>query len=776
MGAILNGASPVVSPSIKMATKLKEAPRLKRPVSRRGAAYQVVLREGGGTSLTVLVEDRVLYPKALAWNRLLSSDRGRQIDADREAQTWRRNAHEAILELAAVGQVPPKSAEAFIVAAAKSGVVQVEMAWSREDAGWAARVFPWEALLALATKDEREKLRQEDFEVVRLLTGGAQVKAATGLPSFAVSECAETEGYDTRTERSAIESALEVSMQTLGAKTLDELAAEVRAKKPRIIHLVTPSAEKGVAISTKDMAVLDEQLTERVAKAVASSGAEIVVFSSCYTGRRLAPLAVAHGAKISIGFQGEVMDASVPVFFGAFYRAWKKDSDVLGALRAGLAANKMQADPAALGTVTLWSSVDLLAKAPAENLANEKLVDFAVPAGVGPIPPADAKAALPVNCELEEALNYSVLHNSRGGLFKTFTITKIREGAMDPLEITVKLDTGLDRPAECHFFADLPDEADRQQDLAASVSLPLGSQLLRQRGETLLATVEIAILCGKTQVFHRMRSIKLLPCDEWRDDASGRHFLPSFIFPRDPAVRDILSASQPFLRALCDQPQAGFDGYQCGFSANADDAVALQTRAIWAALQHSMRLDYVNPPPAYTNASQRLRTPEEILRARRGTCIELALLLASCWEHVGIFPLIFLTSGHAFCGYWTSETARTGFIEGLPKLLKHARADGETPGQKAIGGVREKKTAEPWMFAEPHHLAGIRVEAREGRLVPVEATFIPLQRSFADAVSESKRLLEDLRGPEEFDGMIDVQTARERGVTPLAIITQGTAA
>jgi len=226
---------------------------------------------------------------------------------------------------------------------------------------------------------------------------------------------------------------------------------------------------------------------------------------------------------------------------------------------------------------------------------------------------------------------------------------------------------------------------------------------------------------------------------------------------------------------LADQPQAGFDGYQGGFCSNPDQALSVQTRAIWAALQE-MRLDYVNPPPTYTTASQRLRTPEEILRAGRGTCIELALLLASCWEHVGIFPVLFLTSGHAFAGYWTSETARLGFIDGLKKLLDHAKNQGDAPGEKAFGGTSTTRKGEPWIFAEPHHLGTIREEVQERRLVPVEATFIPLQRSFRDAVEESTRLLSDLRGPQEFDGMIDVQSAREKGVTPLAIITVGTAA
>ncbi len=753
-------------------TKVTTAKAARKPANDE--QYEVVLREGGGTVLTAQVIDRVLYPRALAWNRLLSTDQGRQTDQDKEAKTWRAKGHETILELAAAGEVARDEAEAFIIAAAKSGIVQVEMQWRKETSGWAARVFPWEALLALATKNEREQIGQESFVVVRVLTGGEKHGPATNPPSFVITGGAEDAGFDFKTEQAAINEALQGTLRSQRVRTLEELGDKIAAGKPSIVHLVLYSDEKGMIISAKDAQTKpDERLTEKVAEAVAAHGPDLVVFSSCYTGRRLAPLAVAKGARVAIGFHGEVMDTSIPVFFGAFYRARHQGAGVLDSLRAGLAANLSQANPHDLGTVTLWSAEDLIQqKSTKRSAARLKTTSTGTGDG-GVVPAAEIEAALPVICTVEEALNYSVLHNSRGGLFKVFAVTKIKEGKMDPLEVTVRLDTGLDRPAECHFFAKLPAEADRQQDLAANVTLPLGSQLLRQRGEALLGTVEVVVRCGAVQIFHRLQSIKLLPCDEWRDDETGRHLLPSFVFPRDPAVRDVLTAAQPFLRALCDQPTAGFDGYQCGFTTDPNEAVTLQSKAIWAALQHTWRLDYVNPPPSYARASQRLRIPEEILRARRGTCIELALLLASCWEHVGIFPVIFLTKRHAFAGYWISDVARSEFIDGLGKLLDHARTSGKEPTEKNLGGKRESKVKEPWMLAEPHHLATICGEVRAGHLVPLETTFIPLQRSFAEAMSHSREMLMRLPGNGEFDGMLDVQTAREKGVTPLAIIAQG---
>jgi hypothetical protein len=263
-----------------MATKTVLPAKPKKPAKSKSSAaktakatrYQVVLRELDGTTLTTEVEDQALYPQAVAWNNLLSSDRGRQINQDKEAAAWRSNAHEAILELAASGGVTRTQAAGFIKAAAKSGVVQIETVWRRETAGWAARVFPWEALLALATKDERKRIGQSDFMVVRRLTGGTHPEAAKGKPAFAVSEGAEMQGFDYATERAAIEAALQSPLQTLCARSLAELASEVKAKQPKIVHLVLNSAEKGVAISAADLERLDEPRTGKLAEAVASHG------------------------------------------------------------------------------------------------------------------------------------------------------------------------------------------------------------------------------------------------------------------------------------------------------------------------------------------------------------------------------------------------------------------------------------------------------------------------------------------------------------------------
>ncbi|TLD69315.1 hypothetical protein FEM03_18260 [Phragmitibacter flavus] len=753
----------------------KKSSKSKPTASRPAQPYQVVLREPGGTTLTATVVDRVLYPRALAWNRLLASDKGRQDNQQEEVVSWRAHAHKAILDLASSGLVTQSQVEKFISAAATSGIVEVTIPWETENKGWAARIFPWEELLALATKEERIKNKIKHFTVVRVL-GGVPRKTPTNHGAlFAVTNAADALGFDYHTEYAAIKAALSLQIPIKKVDALSELSTT----RCRLLHLVSDyheDEESGGSGGEPAKVEPVQQNPMRVAEALAQTGAEMIVYSACYTGRRLAPLTVAHGVKYALGFHGMVVDTAIPVFFGAFYKVWEKSQNVLDAFRAGLAANDLLQRPDDLGVITLWSSVSLIATTTAPPRPTSRQVSAStIPTSTATaksIPKADLLKALPVTCALEETFNYSLLHNSRGGLFKTFAITKIRAGEIPPLEVIISLDTGMDRPAECRFYATLPVEADRQQDLASQVMLPLGGQMLRQRGESLLGTLQITIFCGTTRIFHRLQSIILLPCDEWRDDETGRHLLPSFVFPRDPAVREVITTAQPFLRALSDHPHAGFDGYQSSFHPSTSRAVVMQTRAFWSAMQLALRLDYVNPPPTYIRRSQRLRTPEEILRARRGTCIELALFLAACWEHVGIHSVVFLTKNHAFAGCWLEEQARRKFLTGLDGLIAHASFAGGLPAAKTdIGGV-QSKIKEPWMFAEDYHLTLIREAIEQGSLLPLETTFIPKQRSYTDAVIDAENALIELT-PENFDGMLDVQTAREKGVTPLAIIYQG---
>jgi hypothetical protein len=114
------------------------------------------------------------------------------------------------------------------------------------------------------------------------------------------------------------------------------------------------------------------------------------------------------------------------------------------------------------------------------------------------------------------------------------------------------------------------------------------------------------------------------------------------------------------MTALRDDPTAGFDGYQLATRKNVA-SVDAQVQALWYSIVYRVPASYINPPPTYAVASQRIRTPSEIVGGGFGTCIDLALMLASCLEAIEIYPVIFVLTDHAFPGYWRSEAARNTF-------------------------------------------------------------------------------------------------------------------
>jgi hypothetical protein len=243
--------------------------------------------------------------------------------------------------------------------------------------------------------------------------------------------------------------------------------------------------------------------------------------------------------------------------------------------------------------------------------------------------------------------------------------------------------------------------------------------------------------------------VQLLAGDEWTDDDEDRQWLPSFVLPRDPAITRIVDQAQRALCTLADDPDASFDGYQ-GLGIAADDdpcvAVDLQVQALWAALAWDLGLAYVNPPPTYTAAAQRVRSPSAVLEERRGTCIDLALLLAACWERIGLRPVILLLKGHALPGYWRSEQEWDSFRRGELTVAGHGPITAATAA---------------WMV-EQH--AEVVSYVRAQALWPVEATRIPKRSGFAAAVQAG---MDALRLAADFDCLIDLSVAREKGVLPL---------
>ena len=364
-------------------------------------------------------------------------------------------------------------------------------------------------------------------------------------------------------------------------------------------------------------------------------------------------------------------------------------------------------------------------------------------------------------------VNYSLLHNKQS-LFRSLQIFRNNiDGAIRNIQVEVALNAGEGAfPFRMSF--DLA-EGENGRDLTHEVVLPLTSQLIRTQSERIQSSLSLLVKCEGQIVKEETFRIGLSPVDEWQDGEKDEwQWLPSFVLPRDPAVARIIDSAQGILCALADDPTAGFDGYQSVDPGAASDAdrygcVDKQVQAIWYALLNAHGLSYINPPPSYGNYTQRLRTPSQLLAERRGTCIDLALLLAACLEYVDIYPVIFLLTGHAFSGYWRSSDRHSEFLEMQGLELVFGGDDRDMPGH--AGG--SSATNNPgYVLGQSQHRE-VRERVFQRQLVPLEATWLTSRGGFESSGVEGRN---NLRRASEFQAMIDVRLARDRGVTPIPLL------
>lgn len=696
------------------------------------------------------------------------------------------------------------------IAAAR--IVEVAIPFESETLGWEARIIPWEYLLFAATRKLRPAGR---ITVVRHLNRagarGPTVRAPEDRKPASVLYVESAPGkfgseLNFSSERKLVESSLDsIKFQMSKDPTARALEEIIGKENPDVIHLAGFDSYQWPSLTTQEPARLrdgylmaGEKIDVEVVAAEALAPAlnagktkPVLVGCNLYnSASRICALAVAEGAGAALGFQDEFDDSLAELFFSTFYQNWNSDWRMLEAFQT--ACQVLRDQPANLhGTgVVLWSDHSLLPEQVAEQAAptgrktRGRAVSFSYPAAAAPSaeanrlraekelliePTARSQAAtiLQVEAEPFKEFNYSMLHNNRP-LFRTFKINKFKPGRAEQIGINVKLYVG-EQSANYSATFDLKESL---LDLRDKIRVPLLHAAWADLAECVRTSLSVKVTWGDFKIYSQTFTVTLLPLDQWRDDDVDRIWLPSFVLPRDQAVRRIVDSAQRYLMALRDDGGAGFDGYQSFDESQskqpelAAEAVDDQVRALWATLVYDSSIAYINPPPTYSTASQRLRSPSEVIEGGRGTCIDTTLLLASCLEYVEIYPVIFLLNGHAFVGYWRSDKYRDEFKE----LVEGSRPESADAAPANLGedeGSREVPRY-AWYFEKKRDksLYGLIVRmVREQKLVPIESTWLTCRGAFWDAIEEGAK---NLQSAADFHSMLDICEARGK-VTPIPL-------
>ena len=752
--------------------RLKAAGQTARAGRSRNASALLRLRSLGGLVVEIDADAR-LGQRAYFWNYVVRNRQRYSAESQNELRA------ESQRHLAEMG-VSREALEKF----AAHGFVEVSIPYTEEASGWEARIMPWESILSLATKQWR---RDRRLVVIRRLerqpTEPPTVDiGARGTLLFVASAPGRlAKEFSFENEYRLVTAALSVSgtdRSRIDDPTLAELAQKIGTAHPAVIHLSGVDAHQAATFfddweSGEDGFLLPDAARQpesvgavRLSETLTAKGAhrpQLVAFNCYYSAARLAPMAVASGARLSIGFQDTIDDTLAEQFFAEFYTSWRSAGDPLRAFaQARLAISASHPTPQN-GDVVLWSDSSLvppdtqsfyawLQQPPtaAQPPTTERAIETATEPAAGPVP-------IFVTAQVRERLNYSLLHNN-ASLFRTFKIQKSTDTVTPEVDILVELYVGevtFPYRAVCCLEKLLTDYSDQ-------IRVPLVAGVLRGRRESIQTSIFIEVKEGQRTIHRSTQRVTLLPADEWTDDPTEWQWLPSFVLPRDRAIASILTHAERYLRALADDSTTGFDGYQrLEEDGSNPEVVDLQVRATWAALVHETPLTYINPPPTYTQNSQRLRTPSMILEERRGTCIDLAVLFAACLEYIGLLPVIFLIKGHAFPGYWrrpVDQATLRNFGNVAPPAAMPADAE-----QNVSGPIAQRI---PWVFAGVEAFREIAGAINSGGLVPVETVQLTRRGAFSDALELG---VKNLATGWSFDALVDVQIARDAGVTPLPL-------
>ena len=702
-----------------------------------------------------------------------------------------------------------------------------------EARNWPARVLPWEFVIASATQEWRG---DNALTVIRYMDYRDEPRpraTANKCVLFVSSEPGPLQGlYQFDTEREVVQDNLadardKNNWKELHNPTEEKLVNALREWQPAIVHFagfdthqalsMVAQIEKdegrpfdkselwdsdpaqGGDLKVKDGYVLKGTLTmlnavgaEKLAKILRNENKDgipqpprLVVFNFYNSAARIASLALSHGVESAIGFQDR-FDDDLAERFLAFLYAQLDWSDWNTAIAFRSAFERVRSQPQhQQGTgVVHWSTVPLLTDRASPEVVREKIErtdqkirEEAEALQPGDVAPNDVEKFIKVTVKPFDDINYSMLQNKRE-LFNKFTLAPISRtgGHGKPahrticgVSVAVTLDVG-DGTATYEQTLDVEYPF---RDLSSDIHLPLTSTLTRAVHESINTSMLVEVVWGTHVLYSDSLRVRLTPVDQWRDSDSDRRWLPSFVFPRDRAVSELVDKAQRYVRVLRDDPASGFDGYQ---SINATpsmltkkvdtEEVDLQVQAIWSAIVHEMGLTYINPPPGYSSSldSQRLRTPSMVRDYHSGTCIDLALLFAACLELIDIYPVIFLLQGHAFPGYWRWDAHHEEFVQTKFDQIRQIMP-------KKPRAIESAEVEDDTWFFKQDTRREIMQYVYEGKLVPLETVRLTEHCGFWEAVEAG---LDNFRDPQEFEAMVDIKLARDLLVTPLPILGEQT--
>lgn len=262
------------------------------------------------------------------------------------------------------------------------------------------------------------------------------------------------------------------------------------------------------------------------------------------------------------------------------------------------------------------------------------------------------------------AVNFAMQQN-HVPVIRKILLKNETEQAVDHVKIGVSLSPDLAEVTE-RVIDTIPQKITTE---VKDLQLNISAKYLSALTEKVSGEIRITVSKDDQIIVTETYPIQILPFDQWAGVAILPEMLSAFVTPNYPSISTIIHRASQFLERWTGSPS--LDEYQ---SRN-PDRVKKQMAAIYESIAE-LNIVYCTPPASYEQSGQRIRMCDTILSAKLGTCLDMALLYASCLEAVGINSIVVITQGHAFAGGWLINDTFADSVNDDVSLLTKRLADG----------------------------------------------------------------------------------------------------
>lgn len=310
-----------------------------------------------------------------------------------------------------------------------------------------------------------------------------------------------------------------------------------------------------------------------------------------------------------------------------------------------------------------------------------------------------ATPVITLEVESDPTIGYASIQNAVP-IVRSLQVTNIGDEPLEAVHVYVACNPGFAQGANLRFERLAPGETRR----IAPLVLEPNHEYLSNLNETQRASISVYAVREGTELGRIDRPIEILAYDQWAGTRSLPELLAAFCMPNDPAVDRIVAEAGRRLQGA--RPELSMNGYQ---SKNRE-VVWSQVSAIYNALC-ARGLQYAEPPASFGTDGQKVRTPGRLIENGLGTCLDLALVFASCLQQAGLRPVLLFKKEHAWVGVWLHPTCFPSPITDDAQAIRKRIDTGEFIAFETTGIAKHHSQRPSLKAAADQGLAYLREES-----------------------------------------------------------------